>query len=133
MNNITFCELLKGHEGEIFYCSLVGQEVKLVFINGNRSISVEYINKEDENGDIIAHLVLYPNGSNYKGRECLLFPSKDQRDWNKWVEEQNLKVSKPWNELVKTNQNKSYGFVIGKEIENTNKRSHENPWCENEL
>lgn len=32
--------------------------------------------------------------------ECLLFPSKDQRDWNKWLEEQKSKVPKTWDDLV---------------------------------
>lgn len=97
---LNLCKILKGHEGDTFYCSLVGQEVTLVFINDNLSISVEYINKEDESGDIAAHLVLYPNGANYKDGECVLFPSKDQRDWSKWIAEQKPKVPKTWSELV---------------------------------
>lgn len=97
---LNLCKILKGHEGDTFYCSLVGQEVTLVFINDNLSISVEYINKEDESGDIAAHLVLYPNGANYKDGECVLFPSKDQRNWSKWIAEQKHKVPKTWSELV---------------------------------
>lgn len=105
---LNLCEILKGHEGDTFYCSLVGQGVTLVFINDNLSISVEYINKEDESGNIAAHLVLYPNGANYKDGECVLFPSKDQRDWNKWIAEQKPKVPKTWSELVKENKYQPY-------------------------
>lgn len=38
----------------------------------------------------------------YNG-ECLLFPSKDQRDWNKWIEEQKSKLPKTWNDIKHCN------------------------------
>ena len=56
--------------------------------------SIEIYINEDE------RVYLYPDGTYYRGGECMLFPSKDQRDWNKWVEEQKRKVPKTWNEYI---------------------------------
>lgn len=87
-DNINLCEILKGHEGETFYSPMYG-EVKLIgtdsFIfpgNSNYPIIISGIN-----GQNISNLC--PNGHflNEDRGECILFPSKNQRDWNKWVEE----------------------------------------------
>lgn len=72
--NINLCEILKGHEGETFYSvnfgdvilyGVYGNELALVLLKYN-SICVE------------ADVVDVVND---------LFPSKDQVDWNKWLEE----------------------------------------------
>ena len=33
------------------------------------------------------------------GPECIVFPSRDQRDWGKWDKEQKSKTPKTWGEL----------------------------------
>ncbi len=90
--NINLCELLKGHEGKKFYTSIHGN----VILMG--------INRAYDRPIITNHIDLYPNGKFNENGECLLFPSKDQRDWNKWAEEQKPKVPKTWSELIQKNQ-----------------------------
>lgn len=106
--NINLCEILKGHEGETFYSPMYG-EVKLIgtdsFIfpgNSNYPIIISRINGQDISN-------LCPNGHflNEDRGECMLFPSKDQRDWNKWVEEQKPKTPKTWNDLINQHKTKS--------------------------
>lgn len=89
---LNLCEILKGHEGETFYCSLIGENVGFQYII---EPLVRVIRKDKVNLDLCSNGGFCPNG------ECLLFPSKDQRDWNKWIEEQNNKTPKTWSELVK--------------------------------
>lgn len=101
---LNLCEILKGHEGETFYSPMYG-EVKLIgtdsFIfpgNSNYPIVISGINGQDISN-------LCPNGHflNEDRGECMLFPSKDQRDWNKWVEEQKPKTPKTWSKIKDKN------------------------------
>ena len=94
ISNINLCEILKGHEGETFYWVLNGAEVILNSVKYN-IVSL----KIDENYGVN----LLPSGAAFKGGEVLLFPSKDQRDWNKWDKENNHKTPKTWSELIKYN------------------------------
>lgn len=93
---LNLCKILKGHKGETFYCTLFGN-VKLHNINNNDLIYQIEIIVDDgvqQALDKYGRFIINEHG------ECVLFPSKDQRDWNKWVEEQKPKVSKTWSELV---------------------------------
>lgn len=82
--NINLCEILKDcPKGTKLYTPLAG-EVKLKDVRLNRgnatdSIKVTYKN-EGRYLSFTKEGLYYdvPNG------ECLLFPSKDQRDWSKW-------------------------------------------------
>ena len=76
-------------------------EVKLIgtdsFIfpgNSNYPIIISGIN-----GQNISNLC--PNGHflNEDRGECMLFQSKDHRDWNKWVEELKPKTPKTWSDI----------------------------------
>ena len=89
--NINLCEILKGHEGETFYSPAFGN-IKLNCIT-------DIIYFESINGKV--SFDIYPNGTYCSNGELIIFPSKDQRDWNKWIEEQKSKVPKTWSELVK--------------------------------
>lgn len=98
--NINLCEILKGHEGETFYSSTFGY-ITLIKINSNTEypITVQYhYSGVRESYTKEGKVTPCPNS------ECTLFPSKDQRDWNKWLEEQKHKVPKTWSELVKAKQ-----------------------------
>lgn len=91
--NINLCEILKEHEFETFYSPIYGD----VYINLlNDCIRIHIKDK---------CIYLSPNGKcwGFKNGECLLFPSKEQRDWNKWLEEQKLKVPKTWEKLKRSN------------------------------
>lgn len=78
--NINLCEILKDcPEGTKLYSPVCG-EVEFSRIDYSSPLSVRVIDKNntergfDEKGKKIAEL----------GGECLLFPSKDQRDWGKF-------------------------------------------------
>lgn len=91
--NINLCEILKEHEFETFYSPIYG-DVYIDLLNDCIRIHIK-----DK------CIYLSPNGKfwGFKNGECLLFPSKEQRDWNKWLEEQKLKVPKTWEELKRSN------------------------------
>lgn len=91
---MNLCEILKGHEGEAFYSPCYG-----------------YIILKAIKPHCYFSLFFYDNNSKYKftkhgkisannNADCVLFPSKEQRDWNKWVEEQKPKVPKTWNDSL---------------------------------
>lgn len=112
--NINLCEILKGHEGEIVYSSCYGY-IELTKI-GNCILYFDNTFKTNSQGKI-----------NDRG-ECVIFPSKDQRDWNKWIEEQKPKVPKTWSELYNSSDCTIYNLskidnvgcvidIIGKPIE----------------
>ena len=75
---MNIAELIKKYakEGEIFYC-LLGGNTPVSGIGCNDSIHIS----EDGSCDLDEF------GRYMNGGECLLFPSKNQRDWQKWVEE----------------------------------------------
>lgn len=94
--NLNLCEILKGHEGEIFYSPIYG-DVRLISIKETFNIyPIVTVNINNESCTF-TNLGKYRN---YENGECLLFPSKEQRDWNKWFEEQNPKVPKTWSEYI---------------------------------
>ena len=96
--NINLCEILKGHEGEAFYSPCYGYII-LKAIKPHCYFSLFF---DDNNSDykFTKHGKISANNN----ADCVLFPSKDQRDWNKWVEEQKPKIPKTWSEFVTTKQ-----------------------------
>ena len=86
--NINLCKILKGHEGKQFYSIWFGP-VTLKEVTDEGFIINDY------------DYIIPPNGIPNNGGELSFFPSKDQRDWNKWDKENNHKTPKTWNELIK--------------------------------
>ena len=91
--NINLYKLLKGHNGEKFYSPLCGD----VILDRTASENNIYFS----NGGI--SLIFYSDGSYFKNGECLVFPSKTQRDWNKWAEGwiDRDGLPKTWDEYLK--------------------------------
>lgn len=94
--NINLYKILKEHINETFWNPLLGNIIykgsynRLMFFqHKDLMIDIPYDGKDMDNN-------------------IAIFPSKTQRDWNKWIEEQNSKVPKTWSELVSTNKAKSY-------------------------
>lgn len=86
--DLDLSKLLKGHEGETFYTPLYGN-VTFVKIIKDPDYSLQF----SVNDRISINFTL--DGKYCEiGSECLIFPSKDQRDWNKWIEEQKPRVPK---------------------------------------
>ena len=86
--NINLSGILKGHEGETLYSPILG-DVKLVYALTEDFISYPIAVKVVS----IDQVYYFTKEGKYEASvldgEMLLFPSKDQRDWNKWIEENN--------------------------------------------
>lgn len=94
--NINLCEILKGHEGEIFYSPIIGY-VTLQNINTLSNVyPLRFVDNKNCNIFFTCDGRYFANCDN---AECIIFPSKDQRDWNKWIEEQKSKVPKTWSDI----------------------------------
>lgn len=89
--NINLYEILKGHEGETFYSPIYGNLTHYPTLYP----LVRFKTVTGAIFDINANGKVYENSD-----ELFVFPSKDQRDWNKWIEEQKPKIPKTWNEIV---------------------------------
>lgn len=98
--NLNLCKILKGHEGETFYSPIAGN-VKLLEIVPPYILRIDCGTDNEMSDPFI--LPLYYNGAFREDGEIMLFPSKDQRDWNKWVKEQKPKVPKTWNDIKHCN------------------------------
>lgn len=105
-------EILKGHEGETFYSPIYGD----VHINFGVSGDNENVLRMYPAGEFSCYLPVSPNGYHFdysNSGEMIIFPSKDQRDWNKWIEEQEPKVPKTWSEFVeKDNRAITYNLEV---------------------
>uniref|UniRef100_A0AAU8BAE5 Uncharacterized protein n=1 Tax=Dulem virus 42 TaxID=3145760 RepID=A0AAU8BAE5_9CAUD len=87
MEKINFKNLLKSHIGETFYCSIVGN-VELMEIHDNVIfLPLRFKILDDCSGDHYINLSEYGkfNPALTDG-ECILFPSKEQRNWDEWIE-----------------------------------------------
>lgn len=93
--NINLCEILKGHEGETFYCVTVG-EVELIGVDDNNPFPIKI--RSTNVPDYTCYLI--SSGKACELGERIFFPSKDQRDWNKWDKENNHRVPKTWSEYI---------------------------------
>lgn len=78
--NINLCEILRGHEGETFYSSEYG------VVTFDKIFRKNKLHFRITKGLLVE---IYSNGSFVEGGKCTIFPSKDQLDWNGWIEEQN--------------------------------------------
>lgn len=101
MENLNLCEMLKGHEGETFYSPCFGKSVL------NAISYVLYFQSFDTN----VTFDILPNGSYCASGEICIFPSKDQRDWNKWLKTQNS-IIKTFNDLLSSDKCIHYGCAI---------------------
>lgn len=100
--NINLYEILKGHEGETFYSPTFGN-IKL-------SCITDVLYFEGINSTLSFNV--YVDGTYCKDGEICIFPSKEQRDWNKWIEEQKYKGSKTWSQYLKNNTIQPYVALI---------------------
>lgn len=106
--NLNLCEILKGHEGEIFYSPILG-DLKLINISNNGLV----LDFKSESNPKIEVFSILKNGKLVNGaNEIAVYPSKDQSDWNKWVEEQKYKISKTWSQYLKNNTIQPYVALI---------------------
>lgn len=80
--NIDLTTILKDcPKGTKFYCSLYKREVELVCIDEYE----EYPIKIMVDRKFIVDISKKGGMPNYHNGNCILFPSKDQRDWSKFT------------------------------------------------
>lgn len=92
MEELNLCKILKGHEGESFYCLLTGGVLTLHEVEPHMLVfESPFVNRT---------VRVFDDGAYYTGGECIIFPSKNNRDWHKWIEEHNPKVPKTWSEVI---------------------------------
>ena len=101
-------EILKGHEGEVFYCALTGGDATLLNVYES---AIEF-----RRGELGPPITLASNGGFVISGECQVFPTEDQRDWHKWDKENNHKTFKTWSDIEK-NSKKYYLKYIYKHLD----------------
>lgn len=79
--NIDLTKILKDCPKDTkLYCSLYGEVLFEGIITGNHNYFIEVYVKA------LNSLIMFTyNGRYFSNGECVLFPSKDQRDWNKFT------------------------------------------------
>lgn len=120
MNNINFCDILKGHEGETFYSPIVGN---IIFNHINYDDFIYPLHFITSVNNIITFTSNGRYRSGFKNSEIMIFPSKDQRNWNKWIKEQKTKIPKTWSDLIETNKANSHCIYT---LDNTYLNSNNN-------
>lgn len=93
---MNIAEILKEcPKGTKLYSPIYG-ELELVEVKDEQNFSIYCITKKRELDAFTRDGRIY---SDYPDAECVLFPSKDQRDWNKFIVPDQVPDQKPKNEL----------------------------------
>lgn len=100
-NELNLCEILKEHIGKAFYSRAFGRCQLTDVLDDGIEVNVYNLEAADYN------LYYTPDGKLAYDGEQDFFPSKDQRDWNKWDKENNHKAPKTWNGLVNNHKFKA--------------------------
>ena len=111
---LNLCKILKGNEGTKIYCTLFGYGTIVEILDNGLVV-------QDKFGTIFP---FYSDGrfsdedGDYDEGECLLFPSKDNRDWNTWknpkpkVKRLDPKLFKPFDRVLVKNSDKESQWCI---------------------
>lgn len=91
MENKTILDIIKETKLDKVYVSL-----KACYGNIIKAVNPTYIDVNIDNMIFIFN----KDGSYFSNGECMIFPSKEERDWNKWYENWKKEhTPKTWNEL----------------------------------
>lgn len=114
---LNLCEILKDRpKGTKLYTPLYG--VCSLYSVDDKFVTVDYVGTVN----IICYETFFPNGAISKlGDECLLFPSKDNRDWSKFKpkkERFDPKTLKPFDKvLVRDDDDRLWVAILFSHIE----------------
>ena len=106
--NIDLTEILDGcPQGTVFYHAGYGKNVRFVCIDLDSDYPIRFSLRDNLNYDNIALTKKGAINKIYEG-ECLLFPSRKQRDWSKFerfwdklkVEKFDLKTLQPFDKVL---------------------------------
>lgn len=123
--NLNLCEILKDCPKETKLWSPVCGDVTLVRIDGANPFPIDLTAKAG-----LIYISLRSNGKMYdaKEAECLLFPSKNQRDWSKFnrfwdkpnVDKFDVNTLQPFDKiLARDNVNSNWECAIFSHIDNS--------------
>lgn len=88
---INIAEILKNHIGMEVYCSLMGECI-VDSIEGDNRLDYPINLKHKASGRIESFSIYGTFNDSYPNAECVIFPSKDQRDWSKFKSNPKLEV-----------------------------------------
>ena len=100
--NIDLTKILKNCPKETKLYSILHGEVKYVGINDKSPYKVEFKSEDEE----IFGVTFNGRHLSYFNGECILLPSKDQRDWSKftapWYKKEKFdpKILKPFDRVI---------------------------------
>ena len=100
MEELHFCKLLKGHEGEIFYSPCFG-EVKLEVIHTPEVSDTSYYILVRPKTITIGRELIHDDGSLNKSGVCMLYPSRSLYEkypldpysaWKEWITKEDVVI-----------------------------------------
>lgn len=89
---INLEEILKGHENEMFYSPIFGEIKYCGIIDDCKPLAFNTSK---------GYVYFFKNGKYSQNGELMIFPSKNQIDWNEWNIKNNVKT---WNDYLKDNK-----------------------------
>lgn len=116
--NLNLVEILKNcPKGTKLYSPIVGT---VIFQYINENIPYSIITRYNDNLDDVYNFTKEGKYYANKGGECLLFPSKDQRDWSKFKPKKpkfDPKTLQPFDKVLLTNENHKWNCGLVSHIE----------------
>lgn len=101
---MDFSEIFNKNKDKIFYNPLLGDVYVSRDSFGPRKYHMKSTRYSGLEGPISEE------GTDMDGN-LAIFPSKKQRDWNKWLEDQKPKAPKTWSQYIKTNTIRPYAAL----------------------
>lgn len=126
---IDLSKLLQNSIGETFYCTILGDVTLYKIHNPEETNFVLQVKDKKDN-----NLVLTKEGRMYniENTECILFPSKDNRDWNTYVSKISTKYisvvsDDTYNQFLKYSEKQPKAVYMNgqKSKDNTNKTRYD--------
>ena len=98
--DLNLFNLIWKHEGKEFYSPAVGPVIYKGIVDSTES-NEEYLELLFETkNDYIPRLILRYDGKLDKNGELMVYPSKDNRDWETWSKNQYTSI-RNWDDLIK--------------------------------
>lgn len=101
---MDFSEIFNKNKDKIFYNPLLGD----VYVSRDSFGPRKYHMKSTRYGGLEGPIS--EEGTDMDGN-LAIFPSKTQRDWNKWLEDQKPKAPKTWSQYIKNNTIRPYAAL----------------------
>ena len=77
---LDLTKILKGCEGQTFYCTILGEVTLITTTEGNERYPIKVVSNKTHTDILLSKEGLY--FLDEETSECILFPSKENRDWS---------------------------------------------------